>query len=303
MSKYSVIILGAGRPFRGKYPSSLIRTDGKHRVLDWIMEAFNGVLNAEFHFVGGYRFDEVVNNYPDLYFSVNPNWQNSGSLGSLFVAPLSSDQTTYVCYADVVFRNNVVKRLYKGGHDVSIVVDRAWRSRYQSRSQSDLEAAEKVIISDSEVQAVGSDIETEQANAEFVGLMKLSPKAMKKIISLRENESGNLTGENIPFLINVLREAGFIIRALEIEGDWAELNAPQDLARFVLGTKAETLERLRPLVKHSIIDDQVSFTVGEWNASKNKLLALIGNKFGNQALVVRSSALSEDSWSASQAGI
>ena len=51
------------------------------------------------------------------------------------------------------------------------------------------------------------------------------------------------------------------IRNLEIDGQWAELNAPQDLAHFILGTKAETLERLRPLVRSSIIGQQVQFTV------------------------------------------
>ncbi|HJP17840.1 MAG TPA: PEP-utilizing enzyme [Nitrospinota bacterium] len=304
MSKHSVIILGAGRPFRGKYPSSLIRTDSNHRVLDWIMEAFNGVLKkAEFHFVGGYCFDEVVKNYSNLFFSLNPNWKTSGSLGSLLVVPLVPDQTTYVCYSDVVFRKKIVRLLHKEDDDVVIVVDQAWRHRYESRSRQDLEAAEKVCIVSNEVRSIGTDIKVEEASGEFVGLMKLAPKAIKKIIYLQENGYEDLVEGNIPRLINILQKSGLNIRALEIEGDWAELNAPQDLARFVLGTKAETLKRLQPLVKHSVIDNQVSFTVGEWGTSRNKVLHMLKNRFGSNLLVIRSSALSEDNWMASQAGV
>lgn len=303
MSKFSVIILGAGKPYRGEDPSSLIRTDGTHKVLDWLMEAFNGIQETEFHFIGGYCLDEVVKNYPNLYFSVNPNWRSSGSLGSLMVAPLSPDHTTYVCYADIVFRRNAVNRLHEEDDEVVFAVDSTWRNRYQSRSQEDLKAAEKVCIKEDELHEIGTDIDVETATAEFVGLMKFSPQAVKKIISLREGGLDGLAKNNIPYLIKLLHESGLKTRPVELQGDWAELNAPQDLARFALGTKAETLERLRPLVKHSVINDQVSFTVGEWNVAKDKFLTLIRKKFGDEALVVRSSALSEDSWSTSQAGV
>lgn len=298
-----MIILGVGRPFRGEHPSALVKTSGNHRVIDWTMDAFNGVLDAEYHFVGGYCLDEVLRSYPNLYFSVNPNWRSSGSIDSLFAAPLSPEQTTYVCYADVVFSEKVVRLLHEEDQDVIIVVDRAWRHRYQSRSQKDLESAEKVYIVNGEVRFVVTDLQVKKASAEFVGLMKLAPRTIKKILSIRETGCNDLVQRSIPSLINKLLESGLNVRAIEIEGDWAELNAPQDLARFVLGTKAETLKKLQSLVKQSVIDDQVIFTVGEWHTARDKALTLICGKFGSKTLVVRSSALTEDNWSASKAGV
>ncbi len=101
-TKPRVIILGAGRPHRGDRPSALLHTSGEKRVLDWTLEAFNQVMQAEVHFVSGYRLDDIVSTYPDIHISVNPNWESQGSLGSLLAAPLNPGQTTYVCYADIV---------------------------------------------------------------------------------------------------------------------------------------------------------------------------------------------------------
>ena len=53
---------------------------------------------------------------------------------------------------------------------------------------------------------------------------------------------------------------------VDVTGSWAEFNSPADVARFVLGTKAETLHRLEPLVETSRIGKQVSFTVMQWQS-------------------------------------
>src|SRR6266508_1749767 len=110
MPTSTVIILGAGRPHHGDAPSALAPTRGGRRVLDWIMDAFKSVVDPEFHFVGGYRIDDVVREYPDIQFSVNPHWATSGSLGSLLVAPLAPGRDTYISYADIVFRTGAVQR-------------------------------------------------------------------------------------------------------------------------------------------------------------------------------------------------
>ena len=68
------------------------------------------------------------------------------------------------------------------------------------------------------------------------------------------------------------------------------------------GTKAETLERLRPLVKKSIIGEVYKFTVEQWNKEKEKIINELFGHFGESVLIVRSSALSEDSLVSSNAG-
>ncbi len=69
-----------------------------------------------------------------------------------------------------------------------------------------------------------------------------------------------------------------------------------------LSTKARTLESLRGRLNLAGILPLKWFTVGEWRAQPGAILGEIAETFGGVRLVVRSSALSEDSQIESQAG-
>lgn len=300
VNKSQVIILGAGKPFSGGRPSALVEEPWtSRRVLDWLIEAFAVLGDADFHFVGGYRIEEVVARYPNIHFSVNPGWRGSGATGSLLSAPLVADRDAYVCYADTVFVPEVVSALANSTADVTLCLDRQWRMRYESRSLEDMQHAEKVVLHAGGRVELGRHLEPANADGEMVGVFRFSASAMAAVKELAGSEFAR---RDIPSLITLLSARGFSVNVIENAGRWAELNAPQDLARFVLGTKAETLERLRPLVKICRIGEQVRFTVGQWQCNSAAVIADIQNKFGMADVVVRSSARSEDGWAASNAG-
>lgn len=69
-----------------------------------------------------------------------------------------------------------------------------------------------------------------------------------------------------------------------------------------LGTKAETLEALAPVLTRSRVLPQVRLTFSEWGADPVSCLERIHSAFGGTELVVRSSALHEDSEETSMAG-
>jgi hypothetical protein len=72
--------------------------------------------------------------------------------------------------------------------------------------------------------------------------------------------------------------------------------------RFAFGTKAETLERLRPLLRQASVLDLLYFRVERWRAESQMLLSAIRERFGAGPLVVRSSAWGEDGAQHSMAG-
>lgn len=72
--------------------------------------------------------------------------------------------------------------------------------------------------------------------------------------------------------------------------------------KLTFGTKAETLERLKPLVQNAEIPDLFYFKVVDWTADRSGVIAQIQERFRGQALAVRSSAYHEDSASESMAG-
>jgi phosphohistidine swiveling domain-containing protein len=87
------------------------------------------------------------------------------------------------------------------------------------------------------------------------------------------------------------------VSGLERERSSKNRNAVQ------FGTKAETLERLAPLLRSAAILPQVRFSVAEWRGDHQGILdRVFAARWGSEALIVRSSAKGEDSNSDSKAG-
>ncbi len=69
-----------------------------------------------------------------------------------------------------------------------------------------------------------------------------------------------------------------------------------------LGTKAQTLARLAGGSASFRVPPLLAFSAARWATEPEAILAAIASRFGDQSLAVRSSARSEDSAAASQAG-
>ena len=103
-------------------------------------------------------------------------------------------------------------------------------------------------------------------------------------------------------LLEFLQQNNFSIKVTDVKGDWAELNEANDLANFILGTKAQSLKRLEDIITLSKIAPQISFTVEEWKTDSKRIVSRIQTKFENEKVIVRSSAISEDGFDSSNAG-
>ena len=73
-------------------------------------------------------------------------------------------------------------------------------------------------------------------------------------------------------------------------------------SKFEFSTKAKTLESLREIVKSAKVLPQISFTVGDWLDDSEKIIFNIKKYLKYKFLVVRSSALNEDTENESKAG-
>ncbi|WP_199737597.1 PEP/pyruvate-binding domain-containing protein [Legionella septentrionalis] len=296
-----VIVLGAGQPYQGEQHTALRGASKQGRVLDWILHAVRP-LHPEIYFVGGYQIEEIAQRYPGFHYIVNPEWQDTGAAASFLQAPLDDHFNYFVSYADILFHDSAVNQLAEIDADIVVAADTRWRKRFFGRTDKDLIRCEKLNLHGNNVTRLGPDIEPDLAEAEFIGLAKFSARVIHYLHENSKDLLHRFRHANLSQLIEVLRMRGFNVRAVDVAGDWAELNEGQDLVHFVLGTKAQTLHRLRDLVTKSRIEDQVSFTVVEWQQQAKKILEQIYAAFSNQHLVVRSSALSEDGFATANAG-
>ena len=142
-----VIIIGAGRgarlmPTTADTPKCFAEVEGK-RILDWCLEAFRSNGLHEICFIGGYRIEDVVAEYPEFEFRDNSNWKNNNILASLFYAEDLMDEPFICCYSDVLFNKNIVARLLASDEDISLAVDTNWLLRYEHRTEHPSDDAEK----------------------------------------------------------------------------------------------------------------------------------------------------------------
>ena len=280
-----IFLLGAGRPAHGKKPSALKNIALNTRAMDWQIHSFDSICDGyEIHYLGGYHVDAVIKNYPDINYTVIPEWEKKTVLHTLLKAPFSN-RSALVSYSDTIFRKEIIAQMLLVNADVVFCIDSHWKERYESRSTEDILSAETIKIDDSD-------------EVEFTGLIHFNRNVVEFLSLLDESRVGG----NLVQLIKHLKTSGFSVKSFDVAGHWAEFNSQHDIARFILGTKAETLARLEPLVRYGHIGKQVSFTIGNWTHDSSIVLNNISACFGEARLVIRSSSKGEDNWYSSNAG-
>ena len=289
MTTLDVFFLGAGQP-SGLKPAALKRISSNQKALDWQLQSIGRIPANKIHFIGGFHIDEIIAEYPQLNYTLVPEWKTNNVIHTLLQAPFLPKNDALLLYSDTLFRPKSIEALTQIAADVAIGVDSHWLTRYANRSDQDIDSSEVINLSE-----VG--LEGDQETVEFTGIIKLSANAVALLKDLDSQVTTNLIE-----LIHMFHRQGLAIKLFDLKGDWTEFNSDLDIAHFILGTKSETLYRLYPLVKHSIIGQQVTFTVDEWAKQPAFYLQKIKQRFTGKPLVIRSSSFAEDCWGESHAG-
>ena len=288
MPKTNILILAAGYNKISDKPCSLWAFDNGKSILDWQINAFETVLpNSEINIAIGYDYQRIISNYPNYSFRYISDWAKKSALQSFLTITSDHPRHTLVMYGDTIFYSDTLVKFNKIESDIVVAVDSVWKKRFLARSKKDIELAET--------------LDTESyGKVEYTGLVKFSPKVMEWIL---KNKGNYNTNKNFIDLFDDLKIAGFKIKDFDVSGNWAEMNEPNDLVQFILGSKAETLLRIQPKLTKSKVCDQITCNWNEWKNNSERVINDVQTKFAGQPLIVRSSSVEEDSWETSQAGV
>jgi len=270
------ILLAAARGVRrlqpdDSYPRALLFDNQGRRVLDWICGALSDVEIDDVVMVGGYHIEKLIKDYPGISYFYNSDWASTDDAFTLFKAREELDGPCLISETNVIYHGDALTGLLAAPGDIVVATP---------------------------------------ANAPkgYAGLVKLSAQGARTVADAFANISEGagiafLKSASIPNLLDHLAENGAAIEYRQLASrSWASADSSLNMARFVLGSKSQTLERLRNRICHATILEQVRFTVGDWAESAEKLVANIASLPGDGQVIVRSSALDEDSWSESRAG-
>jgi len=281
-------------------PKCLSLYNENETIIDKVLKNLNNVGINKIVVVGGYKILTIMNRYARLKYFFNEDWQKTKSLFSLERAKTEFNDDLIISYSDVVYNEKILNDLMVSDSDISIAYDSKWRERYSGRNNEILKDAEKITLNSNNKISISKNNST-NVIGEFIGLFKLNRSLSKNLaylinLILIKNKSASVCD-----LINILSK-NYSVSLVDVKGKWAELDTPNDLFHFKFATKADTLKQLENKLQYSKILDQIKFTVKDYEDNPDLLINKIECKFKAHELVVRSSALNEDTLNSSMAG-
>lgn len=239
------IIIGAGRGSRLKSMTDnqpkCYATVGGRRILDWTLEAFAGAGLPHPVFVGGYQIDQIRRDYPQMTYRHNADWPNNNILLSLFHAEQDMAGGFVCAYSDILFRDTVVRDALNHPGDIVLCVDTKWRDRYVDRSQHPEHDAEKVQVDGDRVTSVHRDMESAEADGEYIGVAKCSPhgaellkqhyhRVQREYAGKPWREAKVFEKSYLILLFQEMIERGVPIHMVPTHGDYMEIDTEEDYA-------------------------------------------------------------------------
>lgn len=242
--KVRAIIIAAGMSSRlmeltDDKPKCMLAIGGK-TILQRQIETFNECGIDEITVITGYK-KEVIN-YTGVKYIYNQNYRRNNILESLMYAESDMDGEFIATYSDILFQRSVLEKLLESKADISVVIDTRWRSRYKNRFQHPIEEAEKVIVIDNKMAAIGKVINPNEAYGEFIGLAKFSTtgaEILKTNYKRVVTQFGNTQFHSAPsvgkaYLTDMFQElvdTGYTVSNIGIEGQWMEIDTIEDINR------------------------------------------------------------------------
>lgn len=301
--KKILIILSAKCDKKGNLNSLRKVGSNEKTVIDLQLESLKTIFSEKFVVLGQNNNQWNKDGFIKI---INTEWykSNSGYSLSLALEKIKNDSEVWILYSDILFRDINQSKLDKNAN--IIYVDEEWETRIRDRKIRDSSLIELVKNDNkNNIKLFYTGPEKYIKNSsEFCGIIKITKdkiSEIKSIIkSIKNEELKNLSTSE---LLEIARINGINFKSKNISGKYCQLNLDDDLIKFFLSTKAETLEKLRMIgLKNGKFLDQFKFTVKSWNTDKETILGKIIKKFKDNKIVIRSSCFEEDTEEFSSAG-
>jgi choline kinase/ubiquinone/menaquinone biosynthesis C-methylase UbiE len=238
------VIVGAGRGWRmgansADKPKCLLELGGR-TLLDWTISSLREAGINDLAFVGGYQIDQVRRAFSSLRYYFNSAWSETNVLVSLFTAEPDMHDALLVSYSDVVHLPAMIGDLIRAEGDITLLVDTSWVQRH-SKTSATASNAEKVRLDrEGRVIAIGKHLLDEQAQAEFMGLMKLSRRGAEQMRrhyhTLLESHNGHrfhqasrLTNAYLTDFLQDMIDQDIRVDTLPVAGNWLHFDTIDDL--------------------------------------------------------------------------
>ncbi len=152
------------------------------------------------------------------------------------------DEEFIFTYSDILYSKKVVQKLLESAHDFSLIIDTAWRQRYENRTKHPTDEAELAIVENGKVMHLSKFFNPDAAYGEFIGLGKIS-KTGAEIFTRNYNrakynktckfagrfhDSTTFEKAYLTDMFEELIDRGYPIYSVDIQEGWVELDTDED---------------------------------------------------------------------------
>tara|TARA_B100000242_G_C42987166_1_gene458209 strand:+ start:185 stop:952 length:768 start_codon:yes stop_codon:yes gene_type:complete len=236
----NIVILAAGqgtrlRPYTNNIPKCMVKVDGQSLIERQIeVIKYCGLKNI--YIVTGYlanklKDDSLIHIYNSFYKSTNMVY-------SLFCAEELFNDEIIISYGDIVYSRAILDGLLSKKEDISVVIDKGWKSYWSKRFKNYINDIETLELSkEGNIIDIGKAvIDENKVQGQYIGLLKLTKKGAtifketykkckrKKLVGNKPIEESYLTD-----FIQEIIYRGFPVSAFLTDDPWVEIDTVSDL--------------------------------------------------------------------------
>ena len=223
---------------------------GSKTVLERQVDLLSSFGVTEILVVGGFLHEKIQ--VPQVKVLYNPDYAACHCAGSILFAQDHLQGRTLVVYSDILFDRKILGDLLESPHEVTLVIDRAYRTLPFRNKPLDLVAAGSPsgakgprslgLDTFKPIHRIGKGLSAQVATDEFIGMALLSAQGLQQLKHAWKEasekfsgrsfyEAGNVRQADFTDLIQYLIDRGTPVFGMEIEHGWSEIHSLEDYTR------------------------------------------------------------------------
>ena len=240
-----IIIIAAGYGSRlgnltKTTPKGLLEINGKS-ILQRQIDLFHKKKISEINIITGPHKKFGLSN---ISYINDKNYEEHDVLGSLMAAKNIFYGKIITSYSDILFEEKILEQLLNFKGDIGIPIDLDWEKNYEGRTQHPKAEADNVLLRNNQIIEIKKNITSKQHGdiiGEFLGPMVLSEygseifvkhyEKLEKLIHGNFHNAPSLKKAYLTDMIQELITKNIHIDPIIINGNWCEIDTPQDLIR------------------------------------------------------------------------
>ena len=235
-----VIILAAGqgirlRPLTNERPKCLVSFHGKP-IIEHQLDVLRDCGLRDIVVVRGFQAHSLE--YLNTRFVLNPEYESSNMVYSLFCAEMEMIGDIMISYGDIVYDRNVIKSLLDSPEPFALPINTRWRELWEKRMKNPLEDAETLKLgADGFVTELGKKPKSyDEIEGQYMGLIKIGATVIEQVKSfyhqmdrLPHYDGKDFKNMYMTSFLQTLIDHGFRLKAVPVTGGWVEIDSIEDL--------------------------------------------------------------------------